>query len=87
MVYPASFNRPKGLEGLPMLQAFSGTSSYALYAGISTYAITASYAFNQASFNTGGFVITASGALTHQTAAYAMTSAYSNVVTADGGTF
>jgi hypothetical protein len=78
-----------GLSGLQSSFAvFSGvTASYALYSGTSSYAVSASFAFNQSVFDTGSFVVTASGALNNLTASYAMTSSYCSGVTADGGSF
>jgi hypothetical protein len=77
--------RPSNIEVTECSQAvFAGiTSSYALDAKISDFAITASYA----TFHTGSFVVTASGVLSDETASYALTASYAEDVVADGGTF
>ena len=51
----------------------------------SSYSSTSSFALNTQSIPTGGLVITASGALTNETASYAMTAG--SAVLVDGGIF
>lgn len=54
------------------------TASIAIFADSASYALTASYALNSNTGSFGDFVITASGALTNETASFSLESNYSN---------